>query len=44
MKSPERLDFTSMLLMSGSMQGLLPMMFEMVAVGAMARTLELRMP
>ena len=43
-KSPPRLALTKRFLYIGSMHGDEPMMFEMVAVGAMARTLLLRMP
>src|ERR1044071_2607155 len=44
MNSPERFDFTNRFLYVGSMQGLVAVMFEIVAVGAIARQLELRMP
>src|SRR5471030_3087659 len=44
MNSPERLDLTKRFLYVGSMQGEVAVMFEIVAVGAMARTLLLRMP
>src|SRR4051812_47960411 len=44
MNSPERLDLTNRFLYVGSMQGLVAVMFEIVAVGAIARQLELRMP
>ena len=42
--SPERLDLTEMLPKQGSMEASTPMMLEMVAVGAMATQLLLRMP
>jgi len=42
--SPERLDFTERLPKQGSMEASTPMMLEMVAVGAMATQLLLRMP
>ena len=42
--SPDRLDLTDRLPNEGSIEALTPMMFEMVAVGAMATQLELRMP
>ena len=44
MKSPERLDLAKRFLYVGSMHGEVPMMFAIVAVGAIASTLELRMP
>src|SRR5882757_4754146 len=44
MNSPERLDLTNRFLYVGSMQGEVAVMFEIVAVGAIARTLLLRMP
>ena len=42
--SPDRLDLTDRLPKQGSMEASTPMMLEMVAVGAMATQLELRMP
>src|SRR5690554_4549863 len=42
--SPDRFDFTYRLRYSGSMLADTPMMLAMVAVGAMAMQLELRMP
>ena len=42
--SPDRLDFTEMLPKEGSIDASTPMMLEMVAVGAMATQLELRIP
>ena len=42
--SPERLDLTEMLPKHGSIDASTPMMLEIVAVGAMATQLELRMP
>jgi len=42
--SPDRLDLTDRLPKHGSMDASTPMMLEMVAVGAMATQLELRMP
>ena len=44
MKSPDRFDFANRFLYVGSMQGEVPMMFAIVAVGAIAITFELRMP
>src|ERR1051325_671250 len=44
MNSPERFDFTNRFLYVGSMQGLVAVMFEIVAVGAIARQFEFRMP
>src|SRR5882757_5956063 len=43
MNSPERLDLTKRFLYVGSMQGDVAVMFEIVAVGGIARTLLLRM-
>ena len=42
--SPDRLDFTDRLPKLGSIDADTPMMLEMVAVGAIATQLELRMP
>ncbi|WP_423598150.1 hypothetical protein [Roseateles sp. MS654] len=42
--SPDRLDFTDRLPKHGSIDASTPMMLEMVAVGAMATQLLLRMP
>jgi hypothetical protein len=42
--SPDRLDLTDRLPKQGSIDASTPMMLEMVAVGAMATQLELRMP
>ncbi|MNH42881.1 hypothetical protein D3C79_1046710 [compost metagenome] len=42
--SPDRLDLTYRFWKVGSMQADTPMMFEMVAVGAIAMQFELRMP
>ena len=42
--SPDRLDLTERLPKQGSMEASTPMMLEMVAVGAMATQLLLRMP
>ena len=42
--SPDKLDFTDRLPKQGSIDASTPMMLEMVAVGAMAVQLELRMP
>ena len=42
--SPDRLDLTDRLPKQGSIEASTPMMLEMVAVGAMAMQLLLRMP
>ena len=42
--SPDRLDLTDKLPKQGSIEASTPMMLEMVAVGAIATQLELRMP
>ena len=42
--SPDRLDLTERLPKQGSIEASTPMMLEMVAVGAIATQLELRMP
>ena len=42
--SPDKLDLTDRLPKQGSIDASTPMMLEMVAVGAMATQLELRMP
>ena len=44
MNSPDRFDFTYRFWNVGSMQADTPMMFEIVAVGAIATQFELRMP
>ena len=43
-KSPDRLDLANRFLYIGSMHGEVPMMLAIVAVGAIASTLELRIP